>query len=505
MGKTKIKALKKPEKSKKALKEEYEHREKILKISLIVFVAVLCVAVIVGIVATLILNYEPPLDKTISVTSEDYKVDNAMMAYLLYDNYNYFASNYSDYLSAYGLDTSKPLKSQTSPDGSTTWFDYFLNQAKSNITEMIVMAQAAADSGVSLTDDDYSAIDSAIQSLTEVASEKGLSTDDYINTYYAPGVDTAAVRRCMEIQQLANVYYQSLMADLEFSDEDYTSYVEENPSKFNMCDYFSYELKSGLDDDATDDEIAAAMEQIKPVADDLLTYATDIDTFTGKLRELIRKNTSETITDEEIDEKIESMYKTGVYYTANDDFSTWAFADERVAGDSTVIEGKTSYTVYFLIKPSYIDETLTKTVSHILISTDEYETEDAAKAKADEVLAEWENGERTLDSFKALAEQYSNDPGSASGGGVYENIKSGSMVAEFNDWCFDSSRKAGDVEIIKTDYGYHIIYFIGDGEPSWRVTALSSMKSDSYSTTLSDFKNNYTINFDDEKLSKIPG
>ena len=35
------------------------------------------------------------------------------------------------------------------------------------------------------------------------------------------------------------------------------------------------------------------------------------------------------------------------------------------------------------------------------------------------------------------------------------------MVTEFNNWIFDDARKAGDVEIVKTSYGYHIMYFVG--------------------------------------------
>lgn len=35
------------------------------------------------------------------------------------------------------------------------------------------------------------------------------------------------------------------------------------------------------------------------------------------------------------------------------------------------------------------------------------------------------------------------------------------MVNSFSAWCFDSSRKAGDTAIVKSDFGYHIMYFVG--------------------------------------------
>ena len=38
------------------------------------------------------------------------------------------------------------------------------------------------------------------------------------------------------------------------------------------------------------------------------------------------------------------------------------------------------------------------------------------------------------------------------------------MVTNFNDWCFDESRQPGDHGIVETEYGYHIMYFVGDSE-----------------------------------------
>ena len=35
------------------------------------------------------------------------------------------------------------------------------------------------------------------------------------------------------------------------------------------------------------------------------------------------------------------------------------------------------------------------------------------------------------------------------------------MVAEYDKWIFDAARKEGDTDIVKTDYGYHVMYFIG--------------------------------------------
>ena len=98
----------------------------------------------------------------------------------------------------------------------------------------------------------------------------------------------------------------------------------------------------------------------------------------------------------------------------------------------------------------------------------------AAEKKANDVLNEWLSGEKTEDSFAVLAQVYSVDGGSSSNGGLYEDVYVGQMVKPFEDWCFDAARQYGDYGIVKTDYGYHIMYFVGS-DLVWYLTAESDM------------------------------
>ena len=38
------------------------------------------------------------------------------------------------------------------------------------------------------------------------------------------------------------------------------------------------------------------------------------------------------------------------------------------------------------------------------------------------------------------------------------------MVEAFNDWCFDENRQTGDHGLVKTQYGYHIMYLVDSRE-----------------------------------------
>lgn len=94
----------------------------------------------------------------------------------------------------------------------------------------------------------------------------------------------------------------------------------------------------------------------------------------------------------------------------------------------------------------------------------------ASEKKAQEILDQFLAGDKTEESFAALANEYSEDPGSNTNGGLYENVSEGEMVAAFNDWCFDAARQVGDTGIVKTNYGYHVMYF-SDSQTTWQKYA----------------------------------
>jgi len=96
-------------------------------------------------------------------------------------------------------------------------------------------------------------------------------------------------------------------------------------------------------------------------------------------------------------------------------------------------------------------------------SEEEWKTcEEAAQA----ILDQWLAGDRTEESFAALASEKTEDPGSQQSGGLYQQVYEGQMVPAFNDWCFDESRAYGDYGLVQTNYGYHLMFFVGS-EPQW--------------------------------------
>ena len=76
---------------------------------------------------------------------------------------------------------------------------------------------------------------------------------------------------------------------------------------------------------------------------------------------------------------------------------------------------------------------------------------DAKAAEGPGHPGQWKAGDATEDSFAALANEYSQDPGSQHHRRPVEQVYQGQMVTEFNDWCFDPARQTGDTGIIHNE------------------------------------------------------
>ena len=76
-----------------------------------------------------------------------------------------------------------------------------------------------------------------------------------------------------------------------------------------------------------------------------------------------------------------------------------------------------------------------------------------AQKRAEDILKQIQNGA----DFATLAQEYSEDPGSASQGGDLDWFKKGAMVKEFEEAAFSLQKGEVTSQLVKTQYGYHII------------------------------------------------
>lgn len=437
-----------------------------------------------------------------ALKTENFEINCGMLSYLyLYGFYNVYSS-YGSYFDSMGFDHTKPLDEQNYTE-DMTWHDYFLEMTMSDARTFLQVAEAAKA-------DDFpieSYQKKAEQALVEMAAEYSITEEEYIDKMFGSYLDRNDLISALTLQLYAYDYYDIIgkKAQADVTDEECEKYYLENAKNLNKVDYISYTVTANT---ANTDNTEAAYIEARLKADELCATAAEkgIEGFKAMAADYMKKANAESTTpmaEDALDAQIEKNLAgvTGAAYASDNELSEWAFEDGRAEGDAKVTDnGAGSYTVTVISKTPYRDESLTKNVCHILFKPETYENDSAAaKAKAEEVLEEWKSGEATKESFEALSEKYNGDSNC-----LYENVYEGQMVQTFNDWLFDSSRKSGDTDIVETDYGYHIMYFVSDGQPRWKCDVINSIANPVLTELLAKYQSDYTITESEENIKKLP-
>ena len=162
--------------------------------------------------------------------------------------------------------------------------------------------------------------------------------------------------------------------------------------------------------------------------------------------------------DAEVAKLVPTEEEVEAYFDANEE----SFASSGITKDSKYVDVRH---ILVQVKGGFAD------VNGNMTHTDEEWATCEAEAQA--ILDAWLAGDKTEDSFAALANEKSEDPGSNTTGGLYEDVYMGQMVEPFETWCFDENRQYGDYGLVQTSYGYHVMFFVGS-QPMWQEYARSA-------------------------------
>ena len=77
------------------------------------------------------------------------------------------------------------------------------------------------------------------------------------------------------------------------------------------------------------------------------------------------------------------------------------------------------------------------------------------------------------------------------------------MVDAFDKWCFDEARQPGDHGIVKTSYGYHIMYFVEHEGLKVHSDISALLESNEYNTYLDGLTKSYTTQFNDKAINRM--
>lgn len=420
-------------------------------------------------------------------------------------SYYYYNNYYRSMFSYYGISDDDVYDEST----GKTYRDYYMDMALSNAQSYYALYEAALAAGHTEAEV-KDQVASQIASTKSSASSNGYSYKAYLKAAMGEYMTPTAYEKQLTIQLLGDLYYNEVndtnydsftLADLE-------TYYAENPDEVDSITYsslyFKAETVSTTDENGeelSEDEIAAleeaAMADAKAKAEEALAFyeggmAVDV---------LIEKTAPSTSVDHST--VVGSSSLNSVY------------ADELLELDvdeAAVVESE-GYGYYVVVfHGRELDETLVANVRHILIKADTTTDADGnvvapsdeawaeAEKTANEILSRYQSGEQTAEAFAALANQYSEDSGSNTTGGLYEEIRpTDSYVTEFLGWIFDESgRQVGDTGVIRHEgdvsssssyWGCHVMYLDSWGDPAWqldvRTTLTENAMTEWYETLLS--------------------
>lgn len=422
-----------------------------------------------------------------ALTVGDHKLTPVDFNYFYQDAYYNLYSSYNSYgMWSYVVDTSEDINDQDcmlSEDGGS-WSDYITESAKATVLQTYALYDAAMEEGFTLDEETQATVDSTADTIAVYAESANMKdADEYLENAYGKGSTVDSYRHYIEVQQIASAYATHKNESFTYDDSALRAYYDENSQEYDKVSYRVFNVTTQDDDTQAAKETADAMQA---------ELDSTEDSFIKAALAYAPEDSRESY------EEDDYTARTQTYDNTSSDYADWLFSEERVPGESQVIATSTGYAVVMFVERDSNDYA-TVDVRHILVKVatsgeDDTSTDedwDACKEAMDEIEALWEESEQTEDAFAELAQEHSEDS-SASEGGLIEDIYKGQMVSEFEDWCFDEGRSVGDTGVVKTEFGYHLIYFSATGEEYWKTLADDGKRTEDYDNWYEEYSGTYS-------------
>lgn len=434
-----------------------------------------------------------------ALTVGDTKYTAVELQYYYTSAYSNAVNNSLSTLGMYPFDTGTSTKKQVyDEETGQTWYDYLMEEAVQRLSADTALAQRAAAEGYTLSEDARSELDSFLSQLnTAWLSYNYANLDAFVRANYGSYMSYDRLVTLLEQEALANDYARAKAGDISHSEEEYQSYYQENADRLDTFQYNQFTFQARVDStdgegnsvELTEAERAAQLEERKA---EQLALAQELQgrLDAGEDPEDVAKAYEDRLYSTTYERQNLGSSLTGSTY------ADWLLDGGRKAGDTTLTEydGGSVYNYYVTQFQSRArDNSGTADVRHVLVAAEQdpgaseptQAQYDAAKSEAEALLAEWQAGEATEDSFAQLARENSADSGSASDGGLISNINRNSgYVEEFQNWALDPGRKPGDTGLVQntgsSTKGWHIMYYVSAGDPIWRQTADNALRTADY-------------------------
>lgn len=446
--------------------------------------------------------------------------------------YNYYYSTFTSeskmqqYQQYLGLDTTKSYEEQYfDADAKQTWTDFFEQSTIDQIKYITALSEKAKDAKVKLSDDQKESIKTEIDTIKSQAGSSNISVKEYLAQNYGENVGIKTIKNIMTRSFLAQNYYQQEQANKQYTNEEVSKYYDENSDDFVTTAFRYIPFAYTSTDEATKTDAKAKAEAF-------LNEVTSEQDFLTVAKKYVTDDYVNYLNDQYT--KITGLAKTDTNIPS--DIREWLYTDGVAVNDKNVFlnEDQSCYYAVLAVATPGKDETKLYSVRHILskvktgdsqedtststTSTTEESTTAAptekqwaeCKEAAEKIIAEFNKTDKSQFAFAELAEKYSEDTESTSAGtsgsygGLYSQVPLGQMVPEFEGWATDSTRKYGDIGLVKTDYGYHVIFFVTNQE-SWKFSVESAILDSANKETIANAKSTKKAGFKKCTVAKVDG
>jgi peptidyl-prolyl cis-trans isomerase D len=269
-------------------------------------------------------------------------------------------------------------------------------------------------------------------------------------------------KRNVDNSMMANLSYVSIPytsisdSSIKISDDEIRAYLNKHPKEFEQkeetrsVNYISFSASpSASDTSATRD----ALLKLKPAFDTISNY-----------KNFVERNSTLPLYDGFISKS--AMQQPN--------------KDSILSQPAGVVYGPYLDGSQFVLSKIYATRQVpdTVTVRHILVATvqqgqngEQVPVREEADAK--KIVDSIQGLHKSGTSFDSLVVKFSDDPGSKNTGGKYENITTGRMVPEFNDFVFTNG--VGSTGVVKTQFGYHYIEVLSTkgSSPAYKIAYLA--------------------------------
>lgn len=428
--------------------------------------------------------------------------NNALLAFKQFvgeklgDKYDDSKDYYNEYYAEYQkgrqnlFDFKKPIDQQsgyaTDENGSViSWQEFIRKDAINTLTTYRVKYALAQKAGITLTDDIRYQVYNHIEGLRDATSGGYQSLNQYLQLLFGPSCDEDFFKNELIREYIASKYdliNNIKLSDL-YSDKEVNDMYQKNKADYDYIDLIVYEV---------------AGENAKEVADKISAATKSISEFSDAIRKYQNKSADKSDLPQVPKQYIDQQFSKKL--------GSWAYDSKRKAGDKAVFETINGYTVAVIQTPAY---TLHNSVSYreitfskidengILLSEDKQEK---ARQTANEIYTKWKEGNATEDSFSYFALTKSQSS-SAQNGGLVPFVSADTLDKSLKEWLTDSSRKAGDTQLIETDSGVSIVYYLKDYGDYWNYAIRSQKAGESAEEDYNSKKAYYAESFDSNSLS----